>query len=378
MRITHLIFIGLISLLVVIQPVQAAVFQKQENLTVDQAITNDVYLVGETVIIAAPITGELFMVGSNVASTRQSISRSLLAVGKTIEVDSKVGYNAWVAGATVSIAGEIDHDVFVAGDSVTIKEGTIINGDLYAGATELKINGTVRGRILANVARATINASIGQELRIYGQQIEFTGGEVGGNFVYGADSDRQPTGLDKVKINGKTEQVEPKYYDWTMAGVQESGLNKSWLINLLGSILLGAAFIRFMPKKLIEVTQIMSKQWNRSFVNGLLALIVIPILAMLLLFTLVGIKLGFIIFGAYIVLLGFVSIYGLFILGRWVLAKTGDSQPNWWARLLVGAVLMAVLTLIPSLNWIVIAVYFFALTLPGLGASLIWYRQIVK
>ena len=163
-----------------------------------------------------------------------------------------------------------------------------------------------------------------------------------------------------------------------MSGAAVAGFTTGWLFNLLSSLLLGAVLIRFLPKKLIGVTDLMTKEWNRSFITGLLTLIVTPILAMILMFTLFGMKLGFIIMATYAVLLAFVSTYGLFIVGRWILSKTGDAAPNWWARLLVGAAAVAIIMLLPVIGWILMAVYFFALTLPALGATLLWYREQVR
>lgn len=378
MKLFPAFLISIISLFLVVQPVQAAFFRGEENITVNKPVDNDAYLGGEAVTITAPINGELLAVGANRLSISQPIGRSVVGAGQTVTIDNRIGHDGWLIGDTVTVSGEVGHDLFVAGRSVTIKEGTIIHGDLFVGAEKLQLNGTVNGRVLAGASESvTINAIIGQELRLQSGRIEFTGGEVGQNFVYGKQAEL--FGLDKVTINGHTEKIEPKLFlGWESENTNQASLNTGWLINLLSSLLLGSVLIKFLPKKLNVVTDMMTKEWNRSSLTGLLVLIVAPITAIILMFTQFGVKLGFIILGLYVTLLTFVSTYGLFLIGGWILAKTGDAQPNWWARLLVGAVALAIVMLIPAISWIVMVIYFLLFTLPALGASALWYRQQVK
>jgi len=99
----------------------------------------------------------------------------------------------------------IDDDLFVVGEGVTV-EG-IINGDLYAAGRNIKISGTVNGDVIAaggmieitgevkddvRVAGGNITiqgASIGDSLMVFGGNVNVEKGSIiGGGFLFGAGS----------------------------------------------------------------------------------------------------------------------------------------------------------------------------------------------
>ena len=73
-----------------------------------------------------------------------------------------------------------------SGDKVTINTGDVINDDLYVGANELVMNGTVNGDVLAGGQMITINGTVNGDVMAAGQTVVINGTVTGSVRAAGA------------------------------------------------------------------------------------------------------------------------------------------------------------------------------------------------
>lgn len=355
------VFIGLAG------TVRAAYVSDEDAITVQQAVDDDAFLAGRSIAISAPIRGELFSVGSTV-SVAESVSRSVFAAGNTVTIDKGAGYNIFAAGSTVTIKGTVEHDVYVAGQTVIIDPSAHIKGTLRAAGETVTVAGRIEGDAYFETAKLTSNATIGGDLRATTDTLAFTGGAIAGDLVYTANATAQ--GLDKVTVRGATHYDEQKR--------KANPGEETWLWAILTAIVSGAALLLLVPKKVQAVTEHVESQWLRSFLTGLVLLIVVPIASLILLVTFVGAPIAIITLVLYFCGLYIAAVLGHIALGYWLLKLSRAKQLNWWVALLVGAVALTLLKAIPGLGTVIGMLFFFGLTLPFFGSLLTWWREILR
>lgn len=90
---------------------------------------------------------------------------------------------ALLALATVTPAGAFDGR---GGDVVVIKSGEVVNDDLYVGANQFTLEGTVNGDVLATGQNVTINGTVDGDVMAAGQTIVVNGTVTGSIRIAGA------------------------------------------------------------------------------------------------------------------------------------------------------------------------------------------------
>ncbi len=345
---------------------QATSVKNDTSVRVSETINDDAIFSGDSVEINSTIKGELVAAGQSI-TLAQKPERSFLAAGNDIHVDQGIGYNGFLAGNTLTIKGEVGHDLYLAGNDIVIDPSAHIKGALRASGRNVTLGGTIDGDVALASQLATSNATVGGSFKADTSDLRFTGGAISKDLVYRSNQDA--TGLDQVKVIGKTERTPIPRLPVARTRMLV------WFWTILSGFLAGAAIILLSPKKLHGVTQTVSSQWPTSLLYGFLGLIGFPIIATILFATYIGIPLGLIAMFGYLTLLYMSYVLGQIILGGMILVRLKQSKLSPWIALVVGVGVMSLLSLVPYLNWLVSTVFFFGLVLPTFGGILIWWRS---
>lgn len=279
--------------------------------------------------------------GGNIVVREGQTVGDVEAVGGSVVVHGTVnGDLAGVAGSVV-IYGTVTGDVEMAAGSVVVADSGTVEGAMTVGTGSLVVDGTVLGDVTAGAGEIALgpDARIAGDLR-YDPDASLTGnrGAVEGRIV--ADS----------AIGGGVD-VGP-----TIPGV----VFDVW--GLVVGLLVGALLLYGAPEFSDRVTGMAVGDPLRSGGIGLLAVIAAPVVALLLVITIVGIPLallGAVLFGV-VAWIG--SLYGRLAIGAW-LADSLDRESR-LATLLLGFLSVFVVGLVPFLGGLVQVV----VALLGLGA----------
>jgi hypothetical protein len=275
---------------------------------------------------------------------RRGIARSLwvLALGLLLslaipavapaQADAKPEDRVVITGPVVVDRGETSGDVVVVDGDVLVR-GTV-KGDLVVVDGEV----TLRGRVTGNVVAVSDKVIFGSR------------GRIDGDLRYG---DKKPEGASPDKVGGKVKRFDPQSIA-APAGVFALGV---WLAVTVSIFLLGLVLLLLAPRAADAVAR---SGIGKSLLVGLLAFILLPILAAIALVTVIGIPLGL------VLLLLIVPLYAIaYVTGAWAIGRR-ILKPN-KARILsflVGLVLVRLLALIPIAGGLIT----FLVTLLGLGA----------
>ena len=352
---------------------KAAAFGASEgSASITKSFSEDVFWAGQKALdFKSIVNGEVFLAGDTINIENKS-GRSVFAAGNIVNIKGGSGYNAFLAGAKdVNISGEYDHDVYVAGTNVVVEEGALIKGDLRVAGSSFVLAGKVEGNVFFDTTNITVKSSANVSGALKGAiQSDFTfeGGVIGGDLVY--EANKEASGLDKVKVQGKTERNNlPKN------NTDNSFSMIAWLFGLLSTIglcLLVALLVPRLPK---DVEHEFKSNWARAFWVGFSFIIGVPMMIILFIVTGIGLPVGLIILLFYCLLLMISSAVSFIVAGRFILNQFKQSTLPLWVATIVGVTVIKFFAALPSVGWIFSAIIFACVTTPVISLVLNWMKK---
>lgn len=295
-----------------------------------QSVDDTVITAGQSVDIRGPITKDLFAAGSSV-SIDSPIGGNVVAVGATLTVNSAISGGLIVAGGTV----KIEKDATVAGD-VMVFGGTVevlgtITGDLQVFAGAVSLSGTITGDVKVQTDKMTLadTATVGGSLT----------GTLGTALDDTAAS--HVTGTIDVTVGQSSGKPYNTAGAATGLGIATGMLTA--LYSLLSLLVTGLALILLTPKFLDLFRKRSHSEPLTSGLIGLSLLVGGPIVFVLCLVFFITIPLGLLEVG----ILTLVGLLGSVAANLWVGDLIGSHQWSPLLTLAVGAIIVALVGLIP-------------------------------
>ena len=344
----------------------------------DEVIDQDFFAQGNDIKINGIINGDAYLIGGNLYLNGK-INGDLIAAGGNLFLNGEITQDARVAGNNVFVKGKIGRNLTVLGGQINVEETTLDKNLLALGET------------------IKISSPIGQDLRIYGDQV-FINSQIGRNFK---GSFSNLTLAEKTKILGNLDYQSPQEAQIlngaTILGQtnyrQLSSDSWRWstyfpkrimplffglaglalwfkIMAFLIALGFGLLFFYFFPKRVEKMSQIMGKRFWACFGWGLLVPFIFILTVIFLILTLVGIPFIFILLPLFGLLLYFAKLFTAFFLGRKIL---GEKKAWGWA-LLLGLSIYYLLSFVFVLNGIA-SLFFTAL---GLGAFILDQKNLRK
>ena len=348
--------------------IEGNLYAAAANITVDGTIKGDVICAGQSININGKVDGDVICAGQSINTKGQiggnvrvagnsinlggSIARNVNAFGASIILDknAEVGWSMLMAGATAEIRGKIGGDLYGAGPKITI-----------AG----EIGGDVRVRLKDKIRAEKKGLSYEDKSELLSISDD---AKIGGNLTY--------TGNNEAVISEKT----------TIAGEVKHNLPKvekarkfmfvGWfwgkLYSIFAALVVGLVLISLWRKQIIELTNKMLEKVGASIGWGAVIMFLTPIIAILLIFTLIGIPLALILLGVWIIALFIAKILAGIMIGRSILEKLWKKKkdPLIWA-MIVGIVICWFIFSIPFVGWILTLVALWW----GLGGIWLAFRK---
>ncbi|MDH4359000.1 MAG: hypothetical protein OEV37_03670 [Candidatus Berkelbacteria bacterium] len=331
---------------------QAAEIRTGETLSVSEAAKN-VYLFASSISTIAETKGDLVAFANSIDISKP-VEQSLFVAGNTIKVGTDIGNSVRAFGSSVTFEGKAGGDVILFGATVTIPEGTIIEGDLIAFGNLVTVGGNVNGAIKIYAASAVINASVGRDLEIHSDNI--TIGEktvVAGKLTYYSAKEAKIS--DKAKITGA---VERKDVPEAKTGFKALATSSGWynLIASLLAVIVFAIVLTYLAPGFVRTTvEEAIKSPAKPLWQGFVALIVVPIIAIILFITVIGGILGLSLLAVYAAALIIAYALSAVITGTYLnrlINKSKTTQAD-WVGCVFGAVALAIIGWIPYIGPIV-------------------------
>ena len=286
----------------------------------------------------------------------------VLFLGYLISASPAYASENKVMGDVVVKEGDTEDNVSTAWGDVLV-EGEV-EGDVSSGFGDIEIDGPVRGDVDAGFGNVTINGPVGGDVKAgFGDLNLERNAQIDGQISVGHGTikehpEAQLNGSQAIGMASGLGGKEPRFRGFLsdMMG---------WIVSTLALVAAAVLLAVAAPRPLRAATRSLEVAPGRSLVLGLGSVPVVFILAVLLGITVVGIPLLFLLGPAYLALLIFGVLATSYFLGRKVVLAVGRYRAGDALAAAVGAVLVAMVFLIPFLGGLV----FFALALLGAGAA---------
>ena len=360
-----LMLVGLAALLAV-TPAWGLRIISGNEVIVSDTTDDDLLVTGRRVSVQGDVTGDLLMFGET-TRLQGRVGGSVMTAGRRVELGGSVDGSAYLAGQTVAVSGSITRNLSAAGNEVTVSETARVGRDLSAAAGGLLMAGQVGRRLQASASSLDLDGRVGGNVRFEGKDLAL--GEhavVGGDLVYRAeDPARMASG---AVVRGAIRMLgQPRRHRARLLGSLYP------IISALGFLLVALLLALLFPRVLGHAAEeIMVRPWVTLGV-GVLALLAVPLAALLLLVTIIGIPLSLLVILAYVLAIYLANVVLAAFLGGVILQAFRGRGHLAWATLL-GALVLVLLDQVPFVAAIANAL----VLLFGLGAITLTTWWLIK
>jgi hypothetical protein len=276
------------------------------------------------------------------------VSGGVLAAGGTLTVGGTIGRTLRAAGGAVTIDARTKGDVVLAGGTVRVDSAAQIGRDLVIGGGSVHVSGRVGRNALVGGGDVVIGGAIRGDAEIQANRIiVLPTARIGGALRYSAD---QPIEIQSgAQIAGGTTQMPAVSRPRQVVTSPFSPRRWLWrsISETIGVLVLGLVVFAVAPKGASTVLGEVRERFGRSLLTGFVLLVTVPVAAVLLLFTVVGIPLSIVGMLLYVA-----TLYpGLVFVAAWLgdrvlqrMRRRGGEAP---------AIALAVLFAVPFAGWVI-------------------------
>jgi len=351
-----------LALLLVVLPAAAwaADIQSGNSVSINET-KKDLYLFTQNAYVNSPIQGDLAIFAAD-ASVEKEVENSAMIFAGTARLKDTVGHHVRVFAGNVNLDAGVGGDAILFGSTVATADQSKIEGDLIAGGNQVSVSGQVGGqsRIYAN--SATLNGRFNGDVEVHGGTLNITQDtEIKGTLKYYAP--KEATVAEGAKLN----KVEWHKTEAAARGIYALKNTAGWtslVISLVSLMVLAIIVLYLIPTFTDTTVREAIHAPFKNFWLGLAFAIVTPIVALLLLASIIGLALASGLISAYATIIlvaqAFAAIYTGTLIFKLTRARKA-AEANWRVALL-GVLIFILLGFIPVVGWIIkAAIYLIAL-----------------
>lgn len=330
---------------------------KMGNITINKEtiLDEDAYLFGRTILIDGKAEYGVNSCGRKII-VNGVINEELMALSQILEINGEVKDNVKAAAQEININGIIGRNVMGCSTDLMLSKKAKINGSLKAFCSSAIIDGVIGKNLRLKAKDIKISGIINGDANLCSNNIIFSSAVINGNLKY--ESSTELIIPKDTKIKGKVEWVRHNYSSAERKTIAASFI--AFIIGILfvirialfiGMIIIAIIIIKISSRQVIVITDAMRTSFLKSIGTGVLVVIIIPLISLILLFTLIGIPVSiFLIFALMIIWYVSKIFVGLFI-GKAILDFfRKDGKSSLILSFIIGIILFKLITWIPVIG----------------------------
>jgi hypothetical protein len=346
----------------------------------ERRMGSDVFIGGASVTVHDAVGGDLFVAGGTI-DVDAAVGGDAVAAGGKVRIGSAVAQSVYAAGGQVNVNGKLGRNLRVAGGQVELGPNAEVVGNVSAAGGQVRIYGAVRGHVQAAGGRVLIDAPVAGDVWATSGHVELgPRARIAGKLRYrsGEALHQDPA----AQVSGGIEQLMPRW-GGSAASTPASpeppprrqGVGALGWVWTTGLVVLAAVWLALAPVVSARSSRVLRERTGISVLLGFIWLVCVPVLAVLLLLTVIGIPLALFVVAAYLAALPLAYVSAAVGLGDWALARWRAARASalGW-RVGAAALALALLNALGHVPWLG-ALLVFAVLLGGLGALLLLWRK---
>jgi cytoskeletal protein CcmA (bactofilin family) len=286
----------LVATLALPLPTSAMTVRGDDTVTIPagETIDDDLFVATNTFTLSGDAAMDVFVAARDI-DIDGAIGGSLNAAGATVTIRGDVAGSVRVLGGNITVSGTVGGDLVTIGGTATVEPGGVVRGDVSMQGGNLTTRGDIRGDVTGSLEQLSVAGPVGGDVSVRAGDLDIQpAGTIGGDLSYVSGSDADiATG---ATITGAVDRqtVAP----W---GADESARGRffSPLVRTLWMLMAGAVGVALAPRLAAALDENMRRPLA-SLIMGLIALIAIPIAALVLAITIIGLPVSLILLGLYL------------------------------------------------------------------------------
>jgi cytoskeletal protein CcmA (bactofilin family) len=319
----------------------------------DEIVSGNLYAVGNAITIDGTINGDLIAMAQTI-TVNGRIDGDIIVIAQNTNVTGEVGGNIRVAGTAIILNGSVARNVNAFGSNIILGDNLRVNWDVYVAGSALEMRGIIDGSLTGSVGRALISGKIGKNLELKLPENSLSEGLVissdtiiNGDLVY--DSKKPAQISEKASVGGQVIQTtsQTKTQNWFALWAW------SKVYAIFSALVVGLVLI-FLGKNITpKILEKISEKPLKMFLPGLILMFILPPIALVLMFTIIGIPLALIVMAWWLIATYVAKIFTAILVGQIILNKLikKNNLPLIWS-LVVGIIICWLLFAIPFVGWI--------------------------
>jgi len=308
----------------------------KDSFVLDSEKSQNLYLTNSEVAIDSSLYGDLFAFSQRV-DINGLVRDDVNAVTSLFDLQGTVGSDVRLISTTTVIDGTVFGEVMIVGNYVKITKDSAIGGPVNINANTVIIDGTLKGDLNVKADKVILNGIVEGNAVITTSSLELgPDAKIMGDLSSTRNVDETSTHVDGIvtKLKGRDDPS-----NFTSITLSRIGL-------FLMIFLIGTALILCSRKSTEKTAKAMYSKFLLSMLIGFVALVVAPFVAILLLFTVVGLPLALLIVAIYLMLLILAAGFSAIFIGK-LNTKIVKKKNSLWLELLIGALALALVSIIP-------------------------------
>lgn len=376
--------ISLLLVLAAFISVPAIVFAQGEQtvfVPADQVIEGNYLKAANSLVIEGTIHGDV-MVAGNTIEINGPVAGDVFAVGNSIKIRGPVSGSVRVAGSTVEIQGAVSRNVLAAGSTVEITNEASVGWDVYVAGAAVKLQGPVKGNAWISGASVLFNDQIQKNANVVLDSEGFLTllpeAAINGSLTYHADNQSQLSISEGAIVKGETKlQTEISSVANKVGGTFSALYGFIMLISFFSLLVIGVVIVSLVPKVVLMIEEKMMSKPAQMMGWGFVWLIIVPVIAILLMVTLIGIPLALMILVLYLITLYLSQVFAAFTIGMFVFNKVSREEKysgNLLWPMVAGLIIYIFLVSIPFVGWLIKLI----MVIWSIGALFAFKREIIQ
>jgi hypothetical protein len=326
------------------------------------------FAMGKSVEISGTVNGDVYALAGEVVIDG-TVNGDVLICGGSVDIGGKVAQNCRLLGGQVLISGAIGNNVTAISGNLQVLPSAVIGGSLVATAANVDLAAHIgsEASVVASNLRLSghldkgLDAYVGQ-MRITSKAVIKEGVEYKSGSAAWIESGASIGGPVVRNPSFVHELVEGTWVHSLLLGSKVLAI----LMNFIYTFVVGVLLVKLFPKNLEAALEALHKTPGKALLYGVMLLILLPLAALILLMTILGVPFALALIAANIIGFYTAKIYSIFWASDFLFKKI-DFKPNRFLGLFCGMVVYFALAAIPIFGFLIA----FAAMLFGLGAGVL-------
>ncbi len=337
-----------------------------------ERIQNDLYVAAVRADVEADVEGDLTLAAGS-ATVESNVGGSVHVLAGTSTIRGDIDGTLYIAGGLVRLDGTVQGNVVVVSGRLDLNENAVVGGDLIVHGAQVQIDGVIDGKLYSSTLLYDQNGSVSGNVELQADRIR-----LGENAAIGDDLRYQSQVDANVHVNAAVNGEVNRTNATPWSGIGDGALAPfGQLLRLVWSLLAGAVLIATAPRLFYRVAELAAPVIPAG-ITGTLGMIVLPILAVLMLFSIFLLPVGVISMLAILVALYLSQIVVSITIGRAILPRSwrDGSRGFLLFAMVIGMVIIGAMRLapVPFLNAIVMVL----VTVWGFGAIVMLTKDVTS